>query len=73
MEKLQIKTRKGKREPKYLTNIDSVTTFLRHSEDKIIVINGETVNIEIYENGSLIFFGDKGDLFDLLTLNNEAK
>lgn len=63
MTKLHIKTRKGNGEPKYLNNIDSVTTFLRHSEDKITVINGETVNIEIYDNGKLVFSGSKNELY----------
>jgi len=66
MKKLEIKTRKGNRESKYTQNIDITTVFLRHSEDRITVINGETVNIEIYNNGKLIFSGDKGDLFDIL-------
>ena len=70
MKKLEIKTRKGNREPKYTQNVDSATVFLRHSEDRITVINGETVNIEIYKNGKLIVLGDKGDLFDILETKN---
>lgn len=66
MKKLELKTRKNSNEPKYTENLDSVTTFLRHSDDRITVKNGETVNIEIYKNGKLIFSGDKGDLFDIL-------
>lgn len=70
MKALDIKTRKGNNEPKYNENLNVVTTFLRHSADKITVINGETVNIEIYNNGRLIFSGDKGDLFDILETKN---
>lgn len=66
MKKLEIKTRKNSNTPQYNQNVDSCTVFLRHSEDRITVINGETVNIEIYKNGKLIFSGDKGDLFDVL-------
>ena len=39
MKKLEIKTRKGNREPKYTQNIDSATVFLRHQEDRIEVKN----------------------------------
>ena len=46
---------------------DSVLIFMRHSEDKILVKSGETVNIEIYNNGKLVFSGDKKEFFDKLT------
>ena len=66
MKKLEIKTRKGNREPKYTQNIDSATVFLRHQEDRIEVKNGEVVNIDIYENGNLIFSGDKEQFYNQL-------
>lgn len=68
MKHLEIKTRNASRfQPRYTQNLKSVTTFLRHSEDRITVISGETVNIEIYSNGKLIFIGDKQELFEKLT------
>ncbi|MEB5251590.1 hypothetical protein RXV22_28475, partial [Pseudomonas aeruginosa] len=48
----------------YKQNLKSVTTFLRHGEDRITVINGKSVNLEIYHNGKLLFIGDKYELFD---------
>ena len=66
MKKLEIKTRKGNREPKYTQNIDSATVFLRHQEDRIEVKNGEVVNIDIYENGTLIFSGNKEEFYNQL-------
>jgi hypothetical protein len=68
MEKLSIKTNKkgGAANSRYTENLQSVTTFLRHSEDRITVINGETVNIEIYHNGKCLFAGDKYELFKKL-------
>lgn len=71
MKNLEVKTRNVRSaNPKYTQNLKSVTTFLRHSEDRITIINGETVNIEIYNNGSLIFIGDKQELFEKLTVKN---
>ena len=66
MEKLGVKTRKTGNQPQYKENLNSAVTFLRHSEDRIECKNGDFVYIDIYENGNLIFSGDKGDLFDLL-------
>ena len=66
MKKLEIKTRKQNRLPKYIKNVDSTTVFLKHSDDRITVINGEAVNIEIYKNGKCIFSGDKYELFEKL-------
>jgi hypothetical protein len=67
MKNLEIKTVKNGRQPQYNQNFKSVTTFLRHSEDRITVISGETVNIEIYNNGKCIFSGEKQELFEILT------
>ncbi|MEI6752333.1 MAG: hypothetical protein WCK78_04120 [Paludibacter sp.] len=66
MKALEIKTRKGSREPKYIQNVDSATVFLRHSEDRITVISGETVNVEVYHNGNCVFVGDKSEFYEKL-------
>ena len=66
MKKLAVKTRKGNNEPKYSENNDLAIVFLRHSEDRIEVKNGEMVNIDIYHNGTLIFSGDKYKFFEQL-------
>lgn len=57
---------KRKDNTQYVNDISSIGIFLRHSEDKIIIKNGETVNIEIYDNGILLFSGDKYELFEKL-------
>ena len=62
MKKLEIKTRKQNREPRYTQNLDSVTTFLRHDEDKIIVEDAEVVIVQIIHNGKVLFNGDKYEL-----------
>ena len=66
MKKLEVKTRKGNNEPKYSENNDSAVIFLRHSEDRIEVKNGEMLNIDIYHNGTLIFSGDKYKFYEQL-------
>ncbi len=66
MEKLEIKTRKRSRDPKYTQNLDSVTTFLRHDNDKIIVEDAEVVIIQIIHNGKMLFNGNKFELFEKL-------
>ena len=66
MKNLAVKTRKGNNEPKYSENNDLAVIFLRHSEDRIEVKNGEMVNIDIYHNGTLIFSGDKYEFFEQL-------
>ena len=66
MKKLAVKTRKGNNEPKYSENNDLAVVFIRHSEDRIEVKNGEMVNIDIYHNGTLIFSGDKYEFFEQL-------
>lgn len=66
MKKIEIKTRKRFYEPKYSTGNDEVTVFLRHSEDRIEVKNGDMVNIDVYSNGSLIFSGDKQEFYEQL-------
>ena len=66
MKKIEVKTRKGNNEPKYSENNDLAVIFLRHSEDRIEVKNGEMVNIDIYHNGTLIFSGDKYEFYKQL-------
>ena len=66
MKKIEVKTRKGNNEPKYSENNDLAVIFLRHSGDRIEVKNGKMVNIDIYDNGTLIFSGDKYEFFELL-------
>lgn len=66
MKKLEIKIRRNGLNPRYTQSLDNVVTFLRHSEDRIEVKNSETVNVDIYENGALIFSGDKYELFQKL-------
>lgn len=66
MKKLEIKTRVKGRDPRYTQNLDSVTTFLRHDEDKIIVEDAEVVIIQIIHNGKVLFNGDKYELFNKL-------
>lgn len=66
MEALEIKTRKKNQDWKYSQNVEASTVFLRHSEDRITTINQEVVQIEVYENGNLIFIGDKYDFYNQL-------
>jgi hypothetical protein len=66
MKKLQIKTRKGENDPKFSENIDFATVFFRSADDRIEVKNSEIINIDVYENGTLIFSGDKYDFYEQL-------
>jgi len=50
----------------YSRNLKNAIVFLRHDEDKIIVRNSEQVEVDIYDNGKLIFSGDKRELFNIL-------
>lgn len=78
MENLSIKTQNKKgNEPKFKENLGLVTTFLRHSEDYIVIDDfegagntykqREITEIKVYKNGKLIFSGDKFEFFDKLT------
>ena len=51
MKKIEVKTRKGTREPQYSQNNDVATVFLRHDDDKITVKNNEQIEIEVYDMG----------------------
>lgn len=66
MKNLATKTRIQGKNPQYKENLNSIVSFLRHQEDRIEVKNGEVVNIDIYENGTLIFSGNKEELFEQL-------
>lgn len=77
MNHLSTKTQNTKgSEPKYKENLGLVTTFIRHSNDFIVVddykgrgnnyTQRELTEIRVYENGSLIFMGDKYELFEKL-------
>lgn len=68
MSKLSVKTRISGNNPQYKENLNSVVTFLRNSEDRIEAKNGEQINIDIYENGKLIFSGSKYEFFEKLKL-----
>jgi len=71
MKNLEVRTTKAKsNNPKYTQNLNDVILFLRHTEDKIHIINGETVNIEIYDNGEPLFIGNKYELFEILKNHN---
>ena len=73
MEAIEIKTRYKGNTPQYKKNLNSATIFMRHSEDRITAINGEMVQIEIYENGDLLFCGDKYELFEILKKTNHDR
>ena len=77
MKNLAVKTQNKKgNAPQYKENLSLVTTFIRHSEDYIVVDDFEGVGenykqrelteIRVYENGKLIFEGDKSDFFEQL-------
>lgn len=73
MKKLEVRTRKTGFTPSYKTDLNDVIVFLRHSNDKITVINGETIQIEVYDNDELIFIGDKHELFEILKSNFKTR
>ena len=71
MKTIETRTRnKDNSTTTYKTNLSNAIVFLRHDEDKIIVRNAEQVEIEIYDNGKLIFSGSKIDFFDKLKTKN---
>jgi hypothetical protein len=70
MKALEIRTIEiGTNIPTYKNHLSNVIVFLRHDEDKIIVRNSEQVEVDIYDNGKLIFSGSKLELFERLTTN----
>lgn len=62
--------------PQYKEKIGRVVTFLKHDQDYITIDDfegfGDTykqrelTNIEVYNNGKLLFSGDKYELFNIL-------
>ena len=77
MKNLAVKTQNKKGGAiQYKENLGYVTTFIRHSEDYIVVDDfdgaGETykqrelTEIRVYQNGTLIFEGNKYDFFEQL-------
>lgn len=69
MTNLEIKTtnRNKGANPIYKQNLDSVCVFLKHSEDRILIDQKkECIEIQIVKNGSVLFIGDKYELFEIL-------
>ena len=77
MKNLAVKTQNKKgSELKYKQNLGYITTFIRHPQDYIVVDDfdgsGETykqkelTEIRVYQNGTLIFEGDKYEFFEQL-------
>lgn len=80
MEHISIETQNIKgNEPKYEEDLGFIATFLRHDEDIIIIDDfqglgenyrqRELTEIRVYQNGELIFEGDKYDFFEQLKKN----
>ena len=71
----KIQNKKGN-EPKYEEDLGFIATFLRHDEDIIIIDDfqglgenykqRELTEIRVYQNGELIFEGNKYDFFEQL-------
>lgn len=68
MKKIQIMRRNAiSNVNTYHDNNNLATVFLRHSEDKIHIRNGDQVEIEVIDNGKTIFIGTKLDFYERLT------
>jgi hypothetical protein len=62
--------------PKHTEKIGRIVNYLRHTEDRIVVDDfegqgnsykkRELTLIEVYENGKLLFSGNKYELFEIL-------
>lgn len=70
MNKIEIRTKKANNKPNYSTNLDNVIVFLRHEEDKIVIKNNKQIEVEIYDNGELVFYGSREDFFNKLKRNS---
>jgi hypothetical protein len=69
MKAIEVRTQHQEtNEIKYKGNIKNAIIFLRNDEDKITVRNREQVEIEVYNNGELIFSGDKTEFYNKLKL-----
>mgnify|MGYP003442834468 FL=1 len=67
MNAIEVRTQKvGSNLHVYKSNLSNVIAFLRHDEDKIIVKNNEQVEVEVYDNGNLIFIGTKEEFYNKL-------
>jgi len=67
MKNLEVKTTNTiSKKSFYKCNLSNVKVFLRHDEDSIIIRNDLQVEIEIYDNGKLIFNGSKLEFFEQL-------
>lgn len=68
MENIEVRTTNKKSNKHiYKKNNRNAIVFLRHSEDKIIVVSREQVEIEVIQNGQSIFLGSKEEFFNKLT------
>lgn len=70
MTNLEIKTTNKNKgaNPIYKQNLDSVCVFLKHDEDRILIDQRkESVEVQIIQNGTVLFIGDKYELFEILT------
>jgi hypothetical protein len=67
MENIEVRTT-NKKSNKHIfkKNNRSAIVFLRHTEDKIIVVSREQVEIEVIHNGESIFLGSKEEFFNQL-------
>ena len=70
MNKIEIRTKKANNKPNYSTNLDNVIVFLRHEEDKIVIKNNKQIEVEIYDNGELVFCGSREYFFNKLKGNS---
>ena len=77
MKYLEIRTQNKKgNSPQYKENLGCVSTFIRHPQDYIVVddFDGygktykqkELTEIRVYQNGTLIFEGNKYEFFEQL-------
>lgn len=66
MKAIEVKVRTSRNNYDYIENLLNAVIFLRHPEDKIVAKNGESVIVDIYENGNLIFSGEKYEFFEKL-------
>jgi len=71
MPTLKLKTRYKGNQPQFKENLNSIVAFLNHDEDRIEVKQSEQINIDVYDNGQLIYSGTKAEFFNKLkgTLN----
>lgn len=68
MRHLELRTQQiNSRRPQYNGYLKEILCFLNHPEDKIKILQGsESTEIQIYNNGNLLFSGDKAELFEKL-------